>query len=129
MGHSSGDTGWAQAIHCSQVPGTDPAITCEISLEKPDITSLRSQDFLFVQVRFGVASGGEQVGAEGREREGLWALEFLTHVIMMSLGIAAHSGIYPHKAESHVLTLQMGASPVEPGLPYPCGKESPLFHK
>lgn len=41
---------------------------------------------------------------------------------MMSLGIAAHGGIYPHKAEGHVLMpqiQQMGASPVEPGLTTP----------
>lgn len=47
------------------------------------------------------------------------ALEFLTHAVMMSLGIAACSGIYHHKAQSHVptaRTLQIGASLVEPGL-------------
>lgn len=56
------------------------------------------------------------------------ALEFLTNVIMASLGIAAHSGIYPCKAESHILTVQTlrtGCSHAHT----PKGIQSTLSHK
>lgn len=60
------------------------------------------------------------MGLEGREgNERVWGLELLTNVVMMSLGIAAHGGIYPCKAKSHILTvqsLQVGTSHVLSGL-------------
>lgn len=50
---------------------------------------------------------------------GFGALELLTTVIMMSLGTATHSGIYPGNTRSHILTvqtLQAGTSHVHSGL-------------